>query len=112
MNINVEHIEHYSVLNLRGRLDTSNYYYLEEKLNEILSMGKNRIVIDCQKLDYISSSGLRIFLVGLKKVTGMGGEFCVCNLNSNIAEIFEISGFARIFAVFPDVEAAVSSFSK
>jgi len=57
-------------------------------------------------LNYISSSGLRVFLVIQKKMVALKGQFKLCNLQPGIKEIFDISGFSSIFSVFPDAAAA------
>jgi anti-anti-sigma factor len=94
------------VLDLSGRLDTSNYGELEKNLLEVIERGEKNIVINCSELHYISSSGLRVFLMALKKITGAGGRFHLCSLQDNIREIFEIAGFNTIFSIFGSVDEA------
>ncbi len=94
------------VLDLSGRLDTSNYGELEKNLLEVIERGEKNIVINCSDLHYISSSGLRVFLMALKKITGAGGRFSLCSLQDNIREIFEIAGFNSIFSIFDTVDEA------
>jgi len=100
-----------TILSIDGRLDTANYGVLEAKLTDLLARGHARILLDCSKLDYVSSSGLRVFLTGLKKVTAAQGKFVLCSLQENIQEIFEISGFSGIFEIHPGREQALTSFS-
>ena len=95
------------ILDLSGRLDTTNYQQFEAKTMGLLNEGKNKIVINCSKLDYISSSGLRIMLMALKGVGG--GMFTLCELQENIREIFEISGFSSIFKIFATEQDAVDN---
>jgi anti-anti-sigma factor len=66
--------------------------------------------MDCQHMDYVSSSGLRILLMALKRITQARGKFVLCNLQENIREIFEISGFTTIFEIHPTKEDALSVF--
>ena len=99
-----------TILSIEGRLDTATYGALDAKLAEMLAAGKSRILVDCSKLDYVSSSGLRVFLTGLKKVTAAKGKFVLCGLQENIQEIFEISGFTGIFEIFPDADQARAAF--
>jgi anti-sigma B factor antagonist len=98
-----------TILGIDGRLDTANYGVLEAKLADLLASGKLRILVDCSKLDYVSSSGLRVFLNGLKKVTAAQGKFVLCGLQENIREIFEISGFSDIFEIFPARDQALKA---
>ncbi|MEI6060566.1 MAG: STAS domain-containing protein [Bacteroidota bacterium] len=94
------------VLDLSGRLDTSNYGELEKNLLDVIERGEKNIVIDCSELHYISSSGLRVFLMALKKISAAGGRFRLCSLQDNIREIFEIAGFNTIFSIFGTVDEA------
>lgn len=95
-----------SIVELTGKIDTYNSPEFEALVNAAVEDGTNKIIIDCKELSYISSSGLRIMLQGLKKITSANGKFAVCGLNENISEVFKIAGFANIFKIFDDVKAA------
>ena len=96
-----------TVLALSGRLDTLNYGVLEKKLQSLFDDQRIRIVLDCKDLDYVSSSGLRILLMYLKKANGTGGKLTLSRLSRNIREIFDISGFTSIFDIYDNTEDAV-----
>ncbi len=96
----------YLVVKVAGRLDTSNFGELEKRLLENIEKGEKEIVIDCSELNYISSSGLRVFLMVLKKVSATGGHLHLCCLQDTISEIFEIAGFNSIFKIFVTLEEA------
>jgi anti-anti-sigma factor len=83
---------------------------LEKKLMELIDSNHTKILVDCSKMDYISSSGLRILLMALKKITLMKGKFVLCGLQENIHEIFEISGFTSIFEIYLSKEDALKVF--
>jgi anti-sigma B factor antagonist len=100
-----------TILELVGRLDTTNYNVLEKKIIDLIDNNVVNILVDCSKLDYVSSSGLRILLMALKKIASAKGKFVLCSLQENIAEIFEISGFTSIFEIFPGRSEALGSFS-
>lgn len=107
MEVNENKIGNFSVINLSGRLDTSNFEELEKKLFDIIDNGKIEILVNCSGLIYISSSGLRVLLIALKKIKSVGGKFYLCCLQENIREIFEIAGFTSIFSIFDTFEEAV-----
>lgn len=109
MEIIEKKADSFVILNLKGRLDTTNYGELEKKILELLEKKENNIIIDCEKLDYISSSGLRILLMGLKKFKANKGKFVLCNLQENIKEIFEISGFSSIFDIYVSKNEALKA---
>lgn len=99
-----------TILAVSGRLDTTNYTQLEKQVTDLTDGGRNRLLIDCSAMDYISSSGLRILLMALKKVTATRGKFALCGLQENIREIFEISGFTSIFEIHPTRQEALAAF--
>lgn len=98
------------IIGIIGRLDTTNYAVLEKRLMDLLDSHQDKILVECSKMDYISSSGLRILLMALKKITAMKGKFALCGLQENIHEIFEISGFTSIFEIHPTREDAIKVF--
>lgn len=106
MNISEQKKENYTIVSLDGRLDTTNYQELEKSLGALTDNGSKMLILNCEKLDYISSSGLRIFLMFLKKIKSVDGKFYICSLQDAIKEIFQISGFTSIFDIFDDLAAA------
>lgn len=100
-----------TIFELKGRLDTTNYLELEQAFNHQIEMGDRQLLVDCENLDYVSSSGLRVFLVALKELKKQGGQFVMCNLQESILEIFEISGFISIFNVQDSKEQAFGVFN-
>ena len=98
-----------TIIGIEGRLDTTNYGILENKLMSLIDGGQVRIIMDCSKMEYISSSGLRVFLLGLKKITIMKGRFMISDLQETIREIFEIAGFTSIFEIYNTKEEAVKA---
>jgi anti-anti-sigma factor len=98
------------IIGINGRLDTTNYSILEKKLMDMIDNRQDRILVDCSHMDYVSSSGLRILLMALKKISLTKGKFVLCSLQENIKEIFEISGFTSIFEIHPTQEEALKVF--
>jgi len=107
MNITKEKIGDFLVLTLDGRVDTNNFNELELVIGEVFEAGENKIVLNCSGLNYISSSGLRIFLTALKKVSALNGKLHLCSMQPVIREIFDISGFSGIFRIFGTLEEAL-----
>jgi anti-sigma B factor antagonist len=98
------------IIGISGRLDTSSYGQLEKVLTDHINQGNTRILVDCAEMDYVSSSGLRVLLMALKRISLVQGKFVICNLRENIREIFEISGFNSIFEIYPARDTAVATF--
>jgi len=98
-----------TIIGIEGRLDTTNYGILGNKLMSLIDGGQVKIIMDCSKMEYISSSGLRVFLLGLKKITIMNGRFILSDLQETIREIFEIAGFTTIFEIYKTKEEALQA---
>ncbi|MBI9067048.1 MAG: STAS domain-containing protein [Salinivirgaceae bacterium] len=101
----------FTVFEIKGRLDTTNYLDLEKEFTRQIDNGDRQILVDCDRLDYVSSSGLRVFLIALKELKKLGGKFVMCNLQNSIQEIFEISGFISIFDVYQTKDEARKVFN-
>ena len=82
-------------VSLDGRLDTTTAPDFERILNENYD-GKSALVIDCEKLLYISSAGLRVLLGAQKKAKNSLKLVNVCEL---VMEVFEMTGFADILTI-------------
>lgn len=80
---------------LDGRLDTTTAPELERFLCENYG-GTGSIVIDCEKLSYVSSAGLRVLLAAQKKTKGAMKLINVCEL---VMEVFEMTGFVDILTI-------------
>ncbi|MHB8084907.1 MAG: STAS domain-containing protein [Dehalococcoidia bacterium] len=112
MDISEKKIGNVNVLGLSGRLDAYNATELEKKLNALIDSGQYNLVIDLENLEYISSSGLRVFLATLKKTRKEQGDVKLACMQSFIAEVFNISGFTQLFSISDSQEAAVNGFNQ
>lgn len=97
------------VVGVDGRLDGPGARELEERLVALIGGGERSLVIDMTGLDYINSAGLRVLLVAAKKLKPEDGRIVLCAMRDTIREVFEISGFASIFQIFPSRDQAVSA---
>lgn len=82
---------------LEGRLDTITSPELEEELKASLE-GAQALVLDFEKLEYISSAGLRV-LLSAQKTMAKRGEMKLTHVNETVMEIFEVTGFADILTI-------------
>jgi anti-sigma B factor antagonist len=112
MNITERKTGEIMVIGIEGRLDTMTYGILEKDLLDRISEGQTRIVVDCSEMEYISSSGLRVFLMGLKKIKSMNGKFVLTRLPDTVSEIMEIAGFTTIFEICKTEEEALAAAGK
>jgi anti-sigma B factor antagonist len=66
------------------------------------------VIVDCAGLDYVSSAGLRVFLLAARASQRAGLAFAVCALKPAVREVFDVSGFSRVIAVFTDRREALA----
>jgi anti-sigma B factor antagonist len=85
------------MLALVGRLDTTTAPQLEAELKSSLGNATS-LVFDFEKLEYISSAGLRVLLAA-QKVMNKQGKMSIRNVNETVAEVFEVTGFSDILTV-------------
>lgn len=82
---------------LEGRLDTAAAPETEIAMNPLLDSECKDVIIDCTKLEYISSSGLRIFLGILKSSKAKGGHVYIRGISGDICKVFAMTGFINLF---------------
>ena len=97
LNINKKVENGAASLALEGRLDTITAPELEQELKASLE-GVSELVLDFEKLEYISSAGLRVLLAA-QKTMNKQGEMKLIHVNEVIMEIFEVTGFADILTI-------------
>ena len=87
-----------ALIALEGRLDTLTARDFDKTLMPILE-SVDEVVIDCKELEYISSSGLRIFLTLRKAAAAKGGSVIVRSLNPDVRNVFMMTGFLNLFKI-------------
>jgi anti-sigma B factor antagonist len=98
------------ILSISGRLDAFYATEMEKSLESLLNSGQLRLVIDFSSLDYISSSGLRVFLSALKKTRKQQGDIKMSQMKPCIREVFDMSGFSQLFNIFDTDDEAIKGF--
>ncbi len=101
--------DNFVILKLEGRLDTNTASALEERLMGIINNDENKIIVDLEQLDFISSSGLRVLLMAGKKIKTVNGKLGLCALQDHVKEVFDVAGFTMLFAIFQSQDEAVKS---
>lgn len=97
LNITKEAENEKAVFTLEGRLDTITAPELEKELKETLS-GVRELTLDFEKLDYISSAGLRVLLAA-QKTMAKQGEMKLVHVGEAVMDIFDVTGFSEILTI-------------
>ena len=97
MTINKTRNESSLKIALEGRLDTTTAPELEKELKDALN-GVSELTLDFEKLDYISSAGLRVLLAAQKQMSKQGSMKLI-HVGEIIMEVFEVTGFSDILSI-------------
>ena len=87
------------IATLEGRLDTVASEQTAKELSVLDDCTGHDIVIDCTKLEYISSSGLRILLNLRKTAAAVRSKVTLLNINNEIRKVFQLTGFISLFDI-------------
>ena len=92
MNAKLEEIEGKYVATLEGEMDTAAATEAEEVLKPLYNSDGKDVIIDCNGLEYIASSGLRILLGILKAAKASGSKVTLRGVNDDIKNVFKLTG--------------------
>ncbi len=112
MKIEQQEINGVVILALSGKVmggpDAS---LLNEKLHELIALGKTKVVADLGKVDWMNSSGLGILIGGLTTMRNTGGDLKLANITDRIQSLLMITKLLTVFETFPTIDEAAQSFS-
>ena len=100
------------VVSLSGQLDTLTAKSFETHLASHISRGETRIIVDLGEVSYVSSYGLRVFLLTAKQLRSDRRAFTLCRMTPEVARIFKISGFDKILTIYDTLGDAVTFASQ
>ena len=83
----------------KDRLDTAAAVTTAEEVKPLMEAANSEIILDCSQLEYISSSGLRIFLSIRKEAAAHGSKVIVRNISADIRQVFMMTGFISLFEI-------------
>ena len=99
MTINIVNEGEQLVAQLSGRLDTAAAAEIAPDFQTLAEQAAKHIILDCSQLEYISSSGLRLFLALRKESAAKGGKLQVRAINADIRQVFMMTGFISLFEI-------------
>lgn len=99
MNLEIKETDGILTGVLSGYIDTATSELVGQEMEPLLKQANRAIEIDCSKLEYISSSGLRLLLSLRKQVAADGGSLVIRNINDEIRKVFTLTGFFKLFDI-------------
>ena len=109
VNVTTERIDDVLSADVEGRIDGSNVVQFEEAVRTAIEDSDRAVIMDFEKLVYISSAGLRAILLTAKSLQNHDAKLLLCSLSDRIREVFEISGFDKILPIHETKAAARAS---
>ena len=99
MKVIIENEGNQVIARLAGRLDTAAAAEIAPDFQALAEQAAKHIILDCSELEYISSSGLRLFLSLRKESAAKGGKLQVRSINADIRQVFMMTGFISLFEI-------------
>lgn len=110
MEIKTRKVDDITVVEVFGILDTQSSGAASDEMNRIIKEGNNKMLVNLEYLEYMSSSGLRILLRIAKQLSTAGGTLKVCNPAGAVKEVMDISGFSNFLDLHDSENGALSAF--
>ncbi len=101
-----------SIITLEGFVDAHTAPEFEQTVQGEIDAGRCHIIVDCQKLYYISSAGLGVFMSFIEEVREQGGDIKICGLVPKVRHTFEILGFQDLYDMLDDLPSAIRRFAE
>lgn len=95
-----------------GRIDTTTSPSLEEATRSLVDGGARDMVVDLSGTEYISSAGLRVFLVLAKRLRDLRGRLVLAGLGEPVRQVFQLAGFLPLFTIDGTLDAALARFDE
>ena len=99
MIFNIQEQSEGMMATVSGRLDTPSAVKAQQEITPLLQNADKQLTLDCKDLEYISSSGLRLFLTIRKEAQAKGGKVTIININEEIKKVFMMTGFFNLFDI-------------
>ncbi len=98
------------LIKIRGFLDTSSAYQLQEKADNLIGDGIYKYIINCEHLEHISSAGIEVFHGMAQKLQGNNGGIIFTNISDKIYKLFEMIGMTVFFQIKDTIQEAMKEF--
>jgi len=97
----------YTVIEVTGEVDASSSINLDTAINEAIASGENTLLIDCNRLNYISSAGLGVFMSHIQDLENNKLKMVIFGLNEKVVNVFQILGLDELLKIVDRKEQAI-----
>ena len=99
-------------ISLDGTLDAPSAMSIEDEFKAILMEQSTQIIVDLVNVDYMSSYGLRMLLVGAKTLNSKGGGLHLIAPNEHVMKVISVAGYDQMFPVYGTMEEALQALGQ
>jgi len=110
LSLETDNTQSISVMKVMGQVDSETAPELDRALTQLLSDGRNRIILNLQGVEFLSSAGLRAMVKALKGAQGAGGDVRLASVSEPIETILRTVGMMQMFKMFSNSEEAAAGF--
>jgi anti-sigma B factor antagonist len=110
LSLETDNTQSISFMKVKGRVDSETAPELDNALSKLLADGRNKIVLNLQGVDFLSSAGLRAMVKALKGAQSSGGDVRLATVSEPIEVILRTIGMLQMFKLFPTNEEAAAGF--
>ena len=109
MTIHEAHLGGATIVAPVGRIDSTTSDTLDAHLVKVSASPGVSVVVDFERVEYISSAGLRVVLSLAKRLREKKGKLALCSLGDSVRQVFELAGFLPLFVIAPTRDGAVQA---
>lgn len=110
LSIETDNSQSVSVVKVKGRVDSESAPELDSALTNLLNEGRNKIILNLQGVDYISSAGLRAMVKAYQTAKKIGGDVYLVSISEPIEVILRTVGMMQMFKMYATSEEAAAGF--
>lgn len=110
VEIKVEEYKRANLVEVRGRIDSSNAFELEDIFKGLADNGRYLLVIEGSGVEYMSSAGLRALVAALRENKKHRGDVRIASPSERMLEVLNLAGLDTVFEIYDDTTAAIGSY--
>ena len=110
LSLETDNTQAISIMKVKGRIDSESAPELDKALSKLFTDGRNKVVLNLQGVDYMSSAGLRSLVKALKESQGSGGNLRLASVPKEIEGLLLTVGMMQMFKLFSTSEEAAAGF--
>ena len=110
LSFETDNTQNVSIMKVKGRVDSDTAPELDNALSKLLDANRNKIVLNLQNVDFLSSAGLRAMVKALKNAQNSGGDVRLASVSEPIEVILRTVGMLQMFKMYSTSEEAAAGF--